>query len=94
MNVVQVNLFEDQNKKRYTYKVPGGISLKKGYIVKVRNRDGRELPAVCISDSEELSDNAIAMIMSGERVTSNVIGIFSYMDFDLIAAINGKEGSR
>ena len=29
MNVVQVNLFEDKYKKRYTYKVPNNITLSK-----------------------------------------------------------------
>lgn len=90
MNVVQVTLFEDITKKWYTYKVPEGIRIKKGYIVKVKNRDGREIPAVCVTDSEELSDNAVNMVMNGEKVVSSVIGMFSYMPFDLIAAISSK----
>lgn len=101
-NIVQVNLFEDPSKKRYTYKLPLGITLKSGYIVKVRNANGRELPAVCITNSEELSENAVEMVMGGpeHKVTSSVVGIYSYMDFDLVAAISaigsnvkqGKDG--
>lgn len=90
MNIVQVNLYEDPTKKRYTYKVPAGICLKRGYIVKVKNTNGRELPAVCVSDSEDVNDNVISMIMNGNKPVSSVMGLFSYIDFDLVEAMSNK----
>lgn len=90
MNIVQVTLFEDTTKKRYTYKLPNDITLKKGYIVRVRNSDGREVPATCVTDSEVLSDNAVNMVMGGKNVCSSVIGMYSYMDFKLVESIFDK----
>lgn len=40
MNIVQVNFINSITQKRYTYKVPNGISLNKGDIIRVRNKDG------------------------------------------------------
>lgn len=82
MNVVQVRLLEDKNAKRYTYKVPGDIILSKGSIVRTRNKNGKECIAVCVTDSENLSDNAIDMVMSGNKVISNVTGIYTFNLFD------------
>lgn len=78
MNVVQVNSI---TQKRYTYKVPNGISLNKGDIIRVRNKDGIEAIAVCATDSENLSDNAVDMVMGGLEVLSDVIGVYNLVKF-------------
>lgn len=74
MNVVQVRLVEDKNAKRYTYRVPDDIMLSKGDVVRTRNRNKKECIAICVTNSESLSDNAINMIMCGSRVASDIIG--------------------
>lgn len=81
MNIVQVNFINGIAQRRYTYKVPNGISLKKGDIVRVRNKDGKEAIAVCVTDSENLSDNAVDMIMGGLDVLSNVVGVYNLVKF-------------
>lgn len=80
MNIVQVN-FINGIAQRYTYKVPNGISLKKGDIVRVRNKDNKEAIAVCVTDSESLSDNAVDMVMGGLDVLSSVIGVYNLVEF-------------
>lgn len=81
MNIVQVNFINSITQKRYTYKVPNGISLNKGDIIRVRNKDGKEAIAVCVTNSENLSDNAVDMVMDGLDVPSNVIGVYNYIKF-------------
>ncbi len=81
MNIVQVNFINSITQKRYTYKVPNGISLNKGDIIRVRNKDGKEAIAVCVTDSENLSDNAVDMVMDGLDVLSDVIGVYNLVEF-------------
>lgn len=81
MNIVQVNFINSITQKRYTYKVPNGISLNKGDIIRVRNKDGKEAIAVCATNSENLSDNAVDMVMDGLDVLSNVIGVYNLVKF-------------
>ena len=87
MNVVQVRLVEDKDAKRYTYQVPDNIQLLKGDVVRTKNMNGKECIAICVTDSEFLSENAINMIMCGSRVASSIIGIYT---LDLFSA-NSKE---
>lgn len=81
MNIVQVRHIQDKNAKRYTYKVPDNESLNKGDIVLTRNTNNKESIAVCVTDSESLSSNAIDMIMCGAEVLSEVIGIYKFCKF-------------
>lgn len=81
MNIVQVNFINSITQKRYTYKVPNGINLNKGDIIRVRNKDGKEAIAVCITNSENLSDNAVDMVMGGLDVLSDVIGVYNLVKF-------------
>jgi hypothetical protein len=81
MNIVQVNFINSITQKRYTYKVPNGISLNKGDIIRVRNKDGKEAIATCVTDSENLSDNAVDMVMDGLDVLSDVIGVYNLVKF-------------
>lgn len=77
-NIVQVNLLEDKSKKRYTYLLPEFAICKKGDIVLAQNKSGDTRIAICVTDSERLSANAIDMIMEGRRVISNIIGFYRY----------------
>lgn len=84
MNIVQANLIESYSQKRYTYKVPEDITLKKNDIIRVRNKNGKngkeiikEIIMVCVTDSENLSDNAVDMVMDGLDVLSDVIGVYN-----------------
>lgn len=81
MNIVQVNFINSITQKRYTYKVPNGISLNKGDIIRVRNKDGKEAIATCVTDSENLSGNAVDMVMGGLDVLSDVIGVYNLVKF-------------
>lgn len=87
MNVVQVKLVEDKNARRYTYQVPDNIQLLKGDVVRTKNMNGKECIAICVTDSEFLSENVINMIMCGNRVASSIIGIYT---LDLFST-NSKE---
>lgn len=81
-NIVQVCLMEDAFKKRYTYTVPFEEELKKGDLVKVKNRNGREIAAICATDSKRVEDEIVDMIMCGNVVLSSVIGVYKYKPYD------------
>lgn len=91
MNIVQVNLIEDKYKKRYTYKVPNNITLSKNDVVMVKNQNHSEHTAICVTDSEDLSDNAIDMIMGGTEVLSEVIGEYKFYKFETNNAIHKED---
>ena len=81
MYIVQVRHIQDKNAKRYTCKVPDNESLNKGDMVLTRNVNGKESVAICVTDSENLSTNAIDMIMCGAEVLSEVVGIYKFCKF-------------
>lgn len=80
-NVVQVRFLQDQSKKRYTFNVPCNEKICKGDVVRIRNKNDSEMIAIAETDSEELSENAIDMIMGGKEVISWVIGKYKYDEF-------------
>lgn len=81
-NIVQVYLMEDVLKKRYTYNVPFGKELKRNDVVKVKNCNGREIVAICATDSKCVEDDIVDMIMCGNAVLSSVIGVYEYKPYD------------
>lgn len=84
MNIVQVKLIENYSQKRYTCEVPKDITLKKNDVVRVRNKNGKngkETIMVCVTDSENLSDNAVDMVMDGLNVLDNVVGVYNLVKF-------------
>lgn len=86
-NIVQVRLLEDSSAKRRAYMVPSDVSLTKGDVVCVKDRNNKKHIAVCVCNSEVLSDNAIDMVMSGMKVLSWVIGSFYLRSYeDCVAA--------
>lgn len=92
--VVQVRLFSDSNAKRYAYNVPESLELHKGDIVRVRNKDGKEAIAFCVTDSEHLSDNAVDMLMSGQNILSNVIGKYTLQTAHEFQKIQKEENNE
>lgn len=90
MNIAQVRHIQDTNAKRYTYKVPDNESLNKGDMVLTRNVNGKESVAICVTDSENLSTNAIDMIMCGAEVLSEVIGIYKIYKFETESEVDLK----
>lgn len=90
MYIVQVRHIQDKNAKRYTYKVPDNESLNKGDMVLTRNVNGKENVAICVTDSENLSTNAIDMIMCGAEVLSEVVGIYKFCKFKTESEIDLK----
>lgn len=93
MNIVQVRHIQDTNAKRYTYKVPDNESLNKGDMVLTRNVNGKESVAICVTDSENLSTNAINMIMCGAEVLSEVIGEYKFYKFEINDASHKEDVS-
>lgn len=80
-NIVQVRFLQDPSKKRYTFNVPCNEKIRKGDVVRIRNKNDSEMIAIAETDSEMLSDNAIDMIMGGKEVISWVIGKYKYDGF-------------
>lgn len=80
-NVVQVRFLQDRAKKRYTFNVPYDEKIRKGDVVRIRNKNDSEMIAIAETDSEMLSENAIDMIMGGKEVISWVIGKYKYDEF-------------
>jgi hypothetical protein len=81
-NIVQVRFLQDQAKKRYTFNVPCNEKIRKGDVVRIRNKNDSEMIAIAETDSEMLSENAIDMIMGGKEVISWVIGKYEYNGFE------------
>lgn len=83
MNIVQVNHIEDQWKCRYTFKVPDGVKLTKGTIVRVKIRSGEEKIAICITDSHVIYDEEILqMVTGGNNICSKVTAVFTAVDLE------------
>lgn len=83
MNIVQVNHIEDQWKRRYTFKVPDGVKLKKGTIVRVKIRGGEEKIAICITDSHVIDDEEVLqMVTGGNNICSKVTAIFTAVNLE------------
>lgn len=76
MNIVQAKRINDLG-KRYTYKVPAGITISKGVLLSVENkRTNKADTVIATSDSEDVSENVLNVIMQGREVISSVLGIY------------------
>lgn len=72
-NIVNVVHPEDAEKKWYTFRVPSGITLKKGNYVQVH---GTQI-CRCVTDSAEVDAKILEMIMRGQTLTSEITGIYT-----------------
>lgn len=73
-NIVNVVHLEDAEKKWYTFGVPGGVTLKKDDYVQVH---GNQI-CRCVTDSAEVDDKMLEMIMRGQKLISEITGIYTY----------------
>lgn len=82
MNLVQIQYPNNIDRKRYTFKVPDGIVIRKNDVVRVKNRNGNEEIGIAVTSSVDVSDNIVDMIMSGKDVVSSVIGRYHYFPYE------------
>ena len=73
MNIVQV-VYKNSN-IRYVFEVPEGVKLLKGDLVETHNVCMNI--AQCVTDSEEVSENVVDMIMEGKKVTAKITGKYT-----------------
>lgn len=77
MNIIQAKHVDDYTGKTYTYKLPKGLEIKKGRLLIVENKREREPSiAIAVTDSEEVSENVLNMIMQETTVCSKVLGLY------------------
>ena len=79
MNIVQIE--HKGYPVRYTFEVPEGVRLHKGDIVQVKNKRGYHI-VECVTDSHEVDEELLDMIMDGKQVTASVTGIYKLNDFN------------
>lgn len=79
MNIVQIE--HKGSPVRYTFEVPEGVRLHKGDIVQVKDKRGYHI-VECVTDSHEVDDELLDMIMDGKQVTASVTGIYKLDDFN------------
>ena len=72
MNIVQI--MHKGCPVRYTFEVPEGVKLHQGDIVQVKNKRGYHI-VECVTDSHEVDDELLDMIMDGKQVTADKAGI-------------------
>ena len=72
MNIVQIE--HKGYPVRYTFEVPEGVRLHKGDIVQVKDKRGYHI-VECVTDSHEVADELLDMIMDGKQVTADKAGI-------------------
>ena len=88
MNIVQVVHIGGFG-ARFTFEVPAGIKLKKGQMVQVKDKRGYHM-CECVTDSHDLDEEVIDMIMNGKKVTAAVTGVYSLTKFYDIGEADGK----
>ena len=79
MNIVQVVHIGGFG-ARYTFEVPAGIKLKKGQMVQVKDKRGYHI-VECVTDSHEVDEELLDMIMDGKQVTASVTGVYKLTKF-------------
>ena len=78
MNIVQI--MHKGCPVRYTFEVPEGVKLHQGDIVQVKNKRGYH-SVECVTDSHEVDDELLDMIMDGKQVTASVTGVYKLTKF-------------
>lgn len=75
MNIVQAEHIGDIYRKAYTYKLPDGVRIEAGKYILVENKQTRSNDIVkTITDSEDVNENVLKMIMGEQEVRSKVLG--------------------
>ena len=80
MNIVQI--VHNGYPVRYTFEVPEGVKLHMGDIVQVKDKRAYHI-VECVTDSHEVDEEMLDMIMDGKQVTASVTGIYKLTEFDI-----------
>lgn len=88
MNIIQariVNSFGDGYGKKYIFKVPDGVSIKKDTLLAAEKNGGKDGIQIvkAVSDSAEVTDEVLDMIMDGKEVISSIIGAYELHELSL-----------
>lgn len=75
MNIIQANVVDGLQifPTKYTFKVPDGVNIEKGSLLKVERYSSI---FEAITNSTEVFDEALSMITDGKEVTSSVVGVY------------------
>lgn len=77
MNIIQAKHLDVNTREIYTYEVPKKLEFRKGQLLLVENkRLGQPSIVIAVTDSEEVSENVLNMIMHGEKVQSKVLATY------------------
>lgn len=77
MNIVQAKHLKDYTEIIYTYKLPREFRVDKGNLLLVENKANQTTDiAVAVTDSEDVNENVLNMIMKGQTVCSKVLAIY------------------
>lgn len=77
MNIVQAKHLDGIYDKRYTYRLPDGVMVAADTLLKVENqKTGKPDIVRAVTNSEDVNQNTLDMIMQGQKVKSRVIGTY------------------
>lgn len=81
MNIIQAKFLNDLVGKNYTYKITGTRRIRKDTLLLVENKKtGKPNIVISTTDSEDVSENVLNMIMQGKEVCSKVLGEYLYFE--------------
>ena len=91
MNIIQAKHINDNVGKIYTYKVPEDYLIPKNTLMLAENkRTGKGDIVIATSNSAEVNDNVLNMIMQGKEVISSVVGIYWLAEFSNMSEGNDE----
>lgn len=77
MNIVQAKHLDGIYDKRYTYRLPDGVIVTADMLLLVENqKTGKPDIVRAVTNSEDVNQNTLDMIMQGQKVKSRVIGTY------------------
>lgn len=77
MNIVQAKHLDGIYDKRYTYRLPDGVIVTADMLLLVENqKTGKPDIVRAVTNSEDVNQNTLDMIMQGQKLKSRVIGTY------------------
>ena len=77
MNVIQAKHLYGISDKRYTYRLPDGVIVTADMLLLVENqKTGKPDIVRAVTNSEDVNQNTLNMIMQGQKLRSRVIGTY------------------
>ena len=93
MNIIQakhINSCGETSGKTYTYELPDGVRIESGRYISVENkRTGGSNIVMAVTNSEDVNDNVLKMIMGEQKVRSKVLGEY----FEVPLKVKGEVAS-